>query len=107
MCNSARFRSGDRVEVVDLAKPGHVRIPYYIRQQVGRIVQHCGIYLNPEHLSVGITSGPAVNLYRVAFDQQQLWPDEGHGNNDKLIIEIYEHWLKPSPEDENTGTKDR
>jgi hypothetical protein len=77
-----------------LAKPGHVRIPYYIRNRFGRVIQHCGVYLNPEDLAVGRSSGPAVHLYRVEFDQLVLWPNEGHRAGDKLVIEIYEHWLR-------------
>ncbi len=92
--SGARFRVGDLVEVVDLAKPGHVRIPYYIRSKSGRVVQHCGVYLNPEDLAVGHSGGPAVHLYRVEFDQRSLWPNDGHRPGDKLVIEIYEHWLR-------------
>ena len=91
----AKYRIGDVVEVLDLGKPGHVRIPFYIRGHVGRVVQYCGLYLNPEDLAVGDTRGPAVHLYRVSFDQSSLWPEDGHRAGDKLVIEIYEHWLKP------------
>lgn len=92
----ARFKSGDQVEVLHLGKSGHVRIPYYIRGQVGEIVHYCGTYLNPEDLAVGKTGGPGVDLYRVAFSQNTLWPEEDHPEKDQLVIEIYDHWLKPA-----------
>ena len=99
----ARFKVGDEVVVLDLANPGHVRIPYYVRNKRGRVVQHCGIYLNPEDLAVGRTSGPAVNLYRVAFEQSHLWPDAERDGGDTLITEIYEHWLAPAPDADEAG----
>lgn len=94
----ARFAPGDMVRVLDLGKPGHVRIPYYVREKTGRVEQYCGIYLNPEDLAVGRTSGPAVHLYRVSFDQNALWPEDACRDGDKLVIEIYEHWLSPGDE---------
>lgn len=91
-----RFMDGDRVRVLHLDKSGHVRIPYYVRGQIGEIVNYCGTYLNPEDLAVGITSGPAIDLYRVAFDQTSLWPKDNLPPQDRLVIEIYDHWLAPA-----------
>ncbi len=88
-----RFSPGDRVQVLALGKDGHVRIPYYIRQQIGHIVQYCGTYLNPEDLAIGITSRRAVDLYRVSFSQARLWRDADIPEHDTLVIEIYDHWL--------------
>jgi nitrile hydratase len=62
------------------------------------VTGYCGTYLNPEDLAVGNTSGQAVDLYRVAFAQSQLWPKEKHPQHDMLVIEIYDHWLAPVPE---------
>jgi len=93
-----RFRAGDLVKVLALGKAGHVRIPHYVRLQTGEVVGYCGTYLNPEDLAVGNTGGQAVDLYRVAFSQAALWPDEGHPTQDRLIIEIYDHWLAPLQE---------
>lgn len=89
-----RFQIGNKVEVLTLEKEGHVRIPFYIRGKIGQIVQFCGRYLNPEDLAVGKTSGPGIDLYRVEFDQTQLWDTPKHPAHDRLIIEIYDHWLK-------------
>lgn len=89
-----RFSPGERVQVLALGKAGHVRIPHYIRKQTGHIVGYCGTYLNPEDLAVGITSGRAVDLYRVTFSQAQLWPNEDIPEHDALVIEIYDHWLR-------------
>lgn len=96
-----RFAPGDRVRVLALGKPGHVRIPQYVRAHVGKVVGYCGTYLNPEDLAVGITSGKAVDLYRVSFAQNDLWPHEVHPDHDRLVIEIYDHWLTPEQDTEH------
>ena len=108
LASNAKFQLGDEVFVLDLGKLGHVRIPFYIRGKTGLIIQHCGVYLNPEDLAVGVTSGPVVNLYRVAFSQRALWPEDNHREGDQLIIEIYEHWLRMSEQipHSTTGGKD-
>ncbi len=94
--SAPRFAPGDAVSVLALGKSGHVRIPAYVRRRRGVVVQYCGAFLNPEDLAVGVSSGPVVNLYRVAFEQPALWPDGGHQPQDRLIIEIYDHWLEPA-----------
>jgi nitrile hydratase len=92
----ARFAPGDRVSVLELNKAGHVRTPYYIRQKTGHVVQLCGHFLNPEDLSVGNTHGPVVALYRVRFLMMDLWPEYQRKSDDALIIEVYDHWLRPA-----------
>lgn len=91
-----RFRVGDAVQVLDLGKPGHVRTPYYVRHRCGVVIQFCGYFLNPEALSVGDTSGPLVPLYRVSFPMRELWPEQARCEDDRLCIEIYDHWLAPA-----------
>jgi nitrile hydratase len=90
---ASRFAVGDPVAVLDLGKAGHVRIPFYVRHRVGKVVQFCGRYLNPEDLAVGNVAGPVIALYRVAFRQTDLWPDYAGPATDQLVIEIYDHWL--------------
>jgi nitrile hydratase subunit beta len=93
-----RFDVGDRVRVVDLRKPGHVRTPDYIIGHVGEVIQRCGLFLNPEDLSVGITHGPVVALYRVRFPMADLWGGPARHPRDTLCIELYDHWLEPAGE---------
>jgi hypothetical protein len=35
----------------------------------------------------------------VRFHQQDLWPDYDGSERDQLILEIYEHWLRPAEEE--------
>ncbi len=92
------FAVGDRVTVLDLRKPGHVRTPDYILGHTGVVVQFCGCFLNPEDLSLGRTDGPVVALYRVQFAMSQLWAEPQHHPADTLCIEIYGHWLTAADE---------
>lgn len=91
-----RFRSGDRVVVLDLQKSGHIRTPHYIRGRSGVVVDCVGTFLNPEDLSVGKVSGPVVPLYRIDFEMSELWPDYTGPISDRLYIEVYDHWLERS-----------
>jgi len=91
-----RFSVGEEVRVLDLNKSGHIRIPVYIRGSVGEIVHYCGKYLNPEDLAIGRTDGPAIDLYRVDFSMRELWRSNTYRPNDRLVIEIYDHWLAPA-----------
>lgn len=89
-----RFSVGERVRVVGLGKSGHVRTPDYVIGYTGEVIQQCGLFLNPEDLSRGITSGKVVGLYRVRFGMRDLWPAHDSLPEDTLCIEIYDHWLE-------------
>jgi hypothetical protein len=97
----ARFRPGDRVEVLDLPRPGHVRTPGYVRGRVGEVLRAHGSFPNPEELAYGRDGLPARWLYLVAFRSCDLWPDDPIPTRDELLADVYEHWLAP-PTDQET-----
>jgi nitrile hydratase len=72
--------------------PAHIRTPWYLRGQRGRVVRYLGDHPNPEDLAF---DRPAASraLYHVEFERQAIWP-EGSAN-DTLLVELYEHWLEP------------
>lgn len=92
-----RFQPGDRVRILDLGKPGHVRTPIYVRGRIGVIERYCGPYENPEERAYGREGLPPIPLYRVRFRQQDLWARYAGSPRDTLDIEIYDHWLAPAP----------
>jgi nitrile hydratase subunit beta len=92
-----RFDVGDRVQVLELSRAGHVRTPHYVRKHVGTVLHRCGSYLNPERLAVGDVSGPVIPLYRVTFCLCELWSEYEGNREDLLCIEIYDHWLTAAP----------
>ena len=98
MSVAVRFTTGDRVTVRDLEAEeglrGHMRAPVYCRGMTGEIERLCGTFGNPETLAYGGDGQPAQPLYRVRFQQSQLWPDYTGPTRDSIEIEVYQHWLK-------------
>lgn len=88
------FQAGDRVRVLRAAPPGHVRTPWYIRGCTGVVERLCGTFANPEELAYGRPGLPAIPLYRVRFNQKQVWPDYRGGERDSIEVEVYQHWLE-------------
>jgi nitrile hydratase subunit beta len=93
--SAPKFKPGDRVRVRVAYPPGHVRTPWYIRGQVGVIERVCGAYPNPEELAYNRPGTPPTPLYRVRFLQTDVWPDYAGAAQDRIEIEIYQHWLEP------------
>lgn len=91
---AARFKPGDRVKVKFEDRPGHLRTPWYIRGKSGWIERVYGEFLNPESLAFGRDGLPKKTLYLVAFYQTDVW-DGAAKNRDKVLVDIYEHWLEP------------
>ncbi len=73
--------------------PVHLRTPHYLRGVSGRVERYLGSFPNPEDLAFGRTPRP-VQLYHVAFEAGAIWPEVAEGG---LLVEIYGHWLEPSP----------
>lgn len=95
MSAAPRFAPAETVRVHAWAPPGHVRTPYYLRGHAGRVEAVIGTFHNPEELAYGRKDGPSVTLYRVSFASSDLWPDAATKDGDRLIADIYEHWLEP------------
>ena len=89
-----RFKPGDRVRVRMEDRPGHIRTPWYIRGKTGWIERVYGEFLNPESLAFGGDGLPKRPLYLVAFNQTDVW-DGIKAPKDKVLVDIYEHWLDP------------
>ena len=92
---TGRFKPGDRVHVRFEDRPGHLRTPWYIRGKTGWIERVYGDFLNPESLAFGGDGLPKRTLYLVAFEQKQVW-EKSAGSKDKVLVDIYEHWLDPA-----------
>jgi hypothetical protein len=92
-----RFAAGERVRILDLGKPGHVRTPAYVRGRIGTIERVCGRFENPEERAYGREGRERIPLYRVHFSQRDLWSGYSGKTHDTLEIEIYEHWLARVP----------
>ncbi len=93
--SAPRYRVGDRVRVRVGAPPGHFRTPQYVQGRSGRVAALCGLFRNPESLACGGNGLPEQPLYRVAFAQTELWDGYRGPANDKLLMDLYQHWLEP------------
>ncbi len=88
------FEAGDLVRVLTGSPPTHFRTPTYVQGHTGRVEALCGVFPNPESLAHDGDGLPYVPLYRVEFAQSDLWPDYPGPSSDRLLIDIYEHWLE-------------
>lgn len=89
-----RFNVGDRVKVRTAYPIGHVRTPHYVRGKRGVVERVCGAFANPEELAYARPGLPAQPLYRVRFQQREVWPDYSGQPADTVDVEIYQHWLE-------------
>lgn len=90
------YVTGQRVRVLLVDPPGHIRTPHYIRGKTGVVERFVGYFRNPEERAYGRSGEPLRALYRVRFVQSQVWTDYGGGPLDTVDIDIYEHWLEPA-----------
>ena len=99
------FAPGDAVRVAAVHPPGQRRTPFYICGKQGVIERVCGEFSNPEELGYGFDGLPKKRLYRVRFRQEDLWDDYDGAAGDTVDVDIYEHWLSPSPSTVPTGAR--
>lgn len=92
----SKFKPGDYVTVLKLYPLGHVRSPFYIRGKTGRIEKVWGEFVNPEETAYFRSGFPKKTLYRICFNMQDTWPHYKESSDDKIYLDIYEHWLKPA-----------
>lgn len=95
--SGCRFTAGDRVEVARHPALGHCRTPWYLRGKAGVVASVHGAYRDPERLAYHKPGLPLRVLYKVRFQQRDLWPAYPGPAGDHLEADIYEHWLEPAP----------
>ncbi len=93
---ATKFQVGQKVRVKNLHPPGHIRTTYYVRGKTGTVATYFGRYKNPETLAYGGDGLPLKELYWVEFPLNDLWEHKPGRKQDKLRLEIYEHWLEPA-----------
>ncbi len=100
-----QYQHGDRVRIRVATPPSHNRTPTYIQGKIGIIEAVHGAFRNPETLAYGGDGRPKQTLYLVRFDQTHIWAPPASATpapfcqNDRILIDIYEHWLEPAPEE--------
>ena len=74
---------------------GHCRTPWYVRGKSGVVIAVQGRFRDPERLAYHRPGLPAQALYKVRFQQREVWPTYRGANGDHIEVDIYEHWLEP------------
>ena len=90
----ARFKPGERVRVRADAPQSHHRTPWFIKGKAGRVETLYGAFRNPETLAYGGNGMPRQPLYRVEFDQTDIWQDYVGHSQDKICVDVYQNWLE-------------
>jgi hypothetical protein len=89
-----RYRAGQRVRVAARGHDGHHRTPGYLKDKTGSIERVHGAFTNPETRAYGAGGLPMQQLYLVGFAQRDVWPDyRGHAD-DRIYVDVFEHWLE-------------
>lgn len=91
-----KYKSGDTVQVDDRKPLGHCRAPLFIRGQTGTIVTIHGAFRDPERLAYHQPGLPPQVLYKVSFNQTDLWSNYSGNPKDQLEVDVYENWLLPA-----------
>lgn len=93
---AGKFAPEQRVRIRADFPPGHLRTPFYCRGKTGTIERVLTAFVNPEEEGYGRVDGPKKVLYRVRFAMRELWPEYAGPPEDKVEIEIFEHWIEPA-----------
>ena len=89
-----RYRSGQRVRVAARPYQGHHRTPAYLKGKRGTVERAHATFKNPETRAYGTAVIPEQQLYLVSFAQRDVWPDyRGHAD-DRIYVDVFEHWLE-------------
>lgn len=88
------YQLGQPVSVAARPHRGHHRTPAYVKGKTGRIERLHASFKNPETRAYGGDGLPEVPLYLVSFARRDLWPESGGSGDDRIYVDVYEHWLE-------------
>ncbi len=88
------FEPGQRVRVAARPHTGHHRTPGYLKGRTGHIERVRASCPNPETRAYGDDGLPERPVYLVGFAQHELWPDYRGEAGDRLVVDLFEHWLE-------------
>ena len=91
------YRVGQRVRVSSRSHEGHHRTPGYLKGKVGRVERLHAAFTNPETRAYGADGLPMQNVYLVGFAQRDVWPGYRGRERDRVLVDVYEHWLEEAP----------
>ncbi len=89
-----RFAPGQRVRVAARSHDGHHRTPAYLKGKYGTIERAHAPFTNPETRAYGADGLPEQHVYLVEFEQRNVWPGYPGPPGDRLLVDVFEHWLE-------------
>ena len=89
-----KYRCGQRVRVAARLHEGHHRTPGYVKGKIGTVERAHESFTNPETRAYGADGLPKQALYLVGFAQRDLWPDYRGRGDDRVYVDLFEHWLE-------------
>ncbi len=92
-----KFEIGDKVRIDTREAVGHCRTPWFLRGHTGTVVGLQGRHRDPERLAYHLSGLPELYVYKVRFNQAELWPGYQGAPGDRLEADIFENWLLPEP----------
>ncbi|MBD8122916.1 nitrile hydratase subunit beta [Pseudomonas lutea] len=89
------FYQGDGVVIGDPVAVDHTRLPGYLRNKPGKIVEvYPGAYAY--FVNTGLDGiGEPMPVYRVAFDAVDIWGEEKSEPNTTIYADLFEAYLQP------------
>jgi nitrile hydratase beta subunit len=88
------FEAGQRVRARDLHKPGHTRMPAYVRGRIGIVEALRPAAVLPDS-TAHFTGEDAQHVYTVRFESTELWGAEAEPST--LFIDLFESYLEETP----------
>ena len=88
------FKSGDSVTVRDINQIGHSRLPDYLKNKTGTIVQYWGVHHFYDTQPEGVEAPPQP-IYNVRFSSDALWGADAESNSD-VYVDMWEGYLAPA-----------
>lgn len=85
-----RFSPGDRVRARVFDPDHHIRLPRYVRGQVGEVVEPEGEWPLPDDDARGIEPVRVETVYAVRFPAAALWGDGTHS----VTVDLWESYLE-------------
>ncbi len=88
----ARFKTGDRVRVLDIHPAGHVRAPRFCRGKTGTVLHVAPAFSFPDAAAHG-GERRKEHTYHVEFALNDLWADDG-ADNETVIVDLWDSYLE-------------
>jgi nitrile hydratase len=89
-----RFKVGDPVVTGVDHRPGHTRLPRYVRGRRGVVAARRGIHVFPDANAHGLGEQPQP-VYSVRFTAAELWGSAAEPN-EVVHIDLWESYLQPA-----------